>query len=78
MIKPITIGKHLRKGIFALRDVRQGGFNACIVKLNKDIDSGDNYDLSDMESIETILHFGDRESIQITVDILNKILKDWK
>ena len=78
MIKPVVIGKYMRKGIFALRDIRQGGFNVAIVRLNKDYDSGDNYDLSDMESIETVLHFGDRESVKITVDILNKILKDWK
>ena len=78
MIKPVVIGKYMRKGIFALRDVKQGGFNVAIVKLNKDVDSGGNYDLSDLDSIETILHFGDRESVQITVDILNKILKDWK
>lgn len=35
MIKPVVIGQYMRKGIFALRDVKQGGFNVAIVRLIK-------------------------------------------
>lgn len=75
---PIQIGKNLRKGLFAFRDIKLGGFNVCIVWLKKEYQSGEEYDISEIEEINAILHFCDKESVERTIEVLNRILKDWE
>lgn len=76
MIEPIVIGKG--KGIVAMRNIRQGGMDVAIVKLNKNYRAGIGIDIMDIEGFDTILHFPDRESYELTLDVLGKALKQWK
>lgn len=74
MIEPITIGKG--KGIVAMRNIRQGGIDVAIVKLNKKHRT--EIDIMDIDGFDVILHFPDRESYELTLDVLGKALKQWK
>ena len=76
MIEPITIGKG--KGIVAMRNIRQGGLDVAIVKLNKKYRTGSEIGIMDIEGFDVILHFPDRESYELTLDVLGKALKQWK
>lgn len=77
---PIIIGKNKRKGIFAFRNRMFGGngFDLAIVRLSRFYKAGEPFDLNDMEGSEIILHFCDRDSLQLTADIINRALKDWR
>jgi hypothetical protein len=69
------VGKNLRKGIFAFRDMKMGGYNLCIVWLKRDYASGEKYALEDIDKIDGCLHFCDRESVENTIKVLKWILK---
>lgn len=73
---PIMIGQNLRKGVLALRG-RIGGFDLYIVWLKKDYEHGANYDLSDIEKVDAVLHFCDKKSVETTIDALKNILRMW-
>lgn len=74
MIEPIVIGKG--KGIVAMRNIRQGGMDVAIVRLNKKYRT--EIDIMNIEGFDVILHFPDRESYELTLDVLGKALKQWK
>lgn len=76
MIEPIVIGKG--KGIVAMRNIRQGGMDVAIVRLNKKHHTGSEIDIMDIEGFDVILHFPDRDSYELTLDVLGKALKQWK
>ena len=71
---PIMIGKRLRKGIFAFRDVKKGGYNLCVVWLKKEYESGEEYDMADIDKFDAVLHFCDKESIEQTIKVLQWML----
>lgn len=76
---PIIIGHEYRKGIFGFRNRMLGGsgYDLAIVRLNKEYESGAPFDLADMEGAECILHFCDRASLQLTADVINRVLRNW-
>lgn len=74
---PIVLGHQFRKGILALRHGEKG-FRFLICRLKKEYQTGEEFDLGDIESIEKELWFSDRETLETTVKIMNKVLKDWK
>lgn len=73
---PIMVGHNLRKGLLALRN-KTSGFDLFIVWLKKDYEHGAEYDLSDIEKVDAVLHFCDRESVETTIDTLKSILRMW-
>ena len=75
---PIVIGKNMRKGILAFRDAEHNCFNVLIVWLKKDYQSGSAYSMKDVDGVNAVLRFCDRESVKLTIDTLNLILKNWK
>lgn len=74
---PIILGHKYRKGILALRN-GEHGFRFMFCRLNKECQTGEEFDLDDIENIETEIWFVDRKSLEITVSVMNKVLKDWK
>ena len=76
---PIIIGKGRRKGLFGFSSRIFGGdgYDLAIVRLSRDYQSGEPIDLSDMDGAEVILHFCDRDSLQLTADTINRILRNW-
>ena len=73
---PIIIGKHLKKGILAHRDEK--GCDMVVVWLSQEYESGRPFDLGDIRGVNAVMHFCDRSSLQITIDVLNRMLKNWK
>lgn len=72
---PIIIRKDSRKGIFAWLDKdRRAVVN--IVWLNKKVPHGQEYQLEDIEKLDATLWFCDRESIDLTISILEKLRKE--
>ncbi len=69
---PIIIGKGHRKGIFGYVDK---GCRAVvnIVWLKKDIDHGKDFELEDIDKLNATLWFCDRESVDQTITVLEKL-----
>lgn len=73
---PIIVSHNTRTGIITVP--HRGGVDMVIVGLNKEIPTGETYDMEAIEWIKTVLHFGDVSALQVTVDCLQKELKRWK
>ena len=50
----------------ALNDIKNGGYNIAVVQLKSN---------DEVDSIETVLHFNDRESLARTVNVMRTLLK---
>ena len=74
---PVMIGHKLNKGIMTIRS-KHGGFDALIVWLNRECESGETFELSDIRRIDEVLHFCDRESVEQTIRALKWIMEQWK
>ena len=72
---PIVFAKDNRKGIMGWLDKGRRAV-VMIVWLNKDIPHGQEFQFSDIEKSEATLWFCDRESIDQTIAILEKLKKD--
>ena len=55
----------------------RGGVDLFIVWLNRDIESGGRFAGEDVENVNAVLHFCDKESVKRTVDVLTDILMKW-
>ena len=75
---PIMLGKNLRKGVMAYRNMHMGGFDLTVLWLKQDYKTGQKFEFEDIEGLEAVLHFSDRESIEETINVLKWILKQWK
>ena len=75
---PIILSHNTSTGIAVFPNRKMGGRDLVIVGLNKDIPSGQSFEMEDIDWIKAILHFSDAESLGITIDILIKALKSWK
>lgn len=73
---PIIVGSNLRKGIMCMR-VR-GGYDMWIVWLKRDFQTGERFELSDIDKVQSIIHFTDREAVQNTIDALASMIKPKK
>ena len=71
---PIILGHQYRKGILALR-CKDGGFHFLICRLEKEYKTGEEFDLGDVKSIEKEIWFSDRETLETTVKVIQKVLK---
>jgi len=78
---PIMIGKNLKKGILAgpsMGHPFKAGADLYILWLNKRIPSGQSYTDEDIEGVNAMIHFCDRESVKRTIDVLTEVLLKWK
>ena len=78
---PIMIGKNLKKGILAgpsMGHPFKTGADLYIIRLNKRIPSGQSFTDEDIEGVNAMIHFCDRESVKRTIDVLTEVLLKWK
>ena len=76
---PIILGPGLRKGICAGPSRYFGkGADLYIVRLNKDLRTGDKIYVEDLDNVEAVIHFTDRKSVKETIDVLTEVLLKWK
>ena len=74
---PIVLGHRFKKGMLAFRNGK-GGFSFLICRLKKEYQKGDEFEFKDIESVEKEIWFTDRDSLEMTVGLMNKVLKDWR
>lgn len=76
---PIIIGKNMKKGIVAGPSRNFGkGADLYIVWLKNQQISGSAFDADDVQGVNAVLHFCDRESLKRTIDVLTEVLLKWK
>lgn len=75
---PIIIAKDLNKGIIGMRNIKLGGFDVAIVWLKKKYETGTEFDIKDIDKFDAVFHFADKESLDVTIGILEKIKRDWR
>lgn len=76
---PIILGGGvLRKGIVAWKIPNQDAWELAIVWLKKEFPHGERFEIDDIEKVQTVLHFCDRESVEIMANALNHIMEDWQ
>ena len=76
---PIMLGPDHRKGIAAGPSQFFGkGADLFVIRLNKDLRTGDTFYPEDIENVETVIHFCDKRSVKLTVDVLTEVLLKWK
>ena len=76
---PVIIGKGMQKGICAGRSqMMKGGVDLFIVWLKKKFESGERFDAEDVDKINAVLHFCDKESVKRTIDVLTEVLMKWE
>lgn len=73
---PIIIGHSTRTGIMVFP--KRGGRDMVIVGLNKEIPTGQQFDMDDIDWIKAVLHFSDVDAMQVTVDALTKEMERWR
>jgi hypothetical protein len=56
----------------------RGGVDLFIVWLNRDIESGGRFTGQDIDRVNVILHFCDKESVKRTIDVLTNVLLKWE
>ena len=72
---PIIIGHSTRTGIMVFP--KRGGRDMVIVGLNKEIPTGQQFEMEDIDWIKAVLHFSDVDDMQVTVDALTKEMERW-
>ena len=76
---PIILGGgNLRKGLMAVPGKGEKDFDLYIVWLKKEFPHGARFGIDDIESVQQVIHFTDRKTLERTVWMLTNILKDWK
>lgn len=76
---PIILGGgNLKKGLMAVPGKGGKGFDLYIVWLKKEFPHGARFGIDDIESVQQVIHFTDRKTLERTVWMLTNILKDWK
>ena len=73
---PIIIGHSTRTGIMVFP--KRGGRDMVIVGLNKEIPTGQQFEMEDIDRIKAVLHFSNVDAMQVTVDALTKEMERWR
>lgn len=75
---PVIIGKGLQKGICAgPSQLMSDGFDLFIVWLKRPFKSGARFTGEDIDRVNIVLHFCDKESVKRTIDVLTEVLVKW-
>jgi hypothetical protein len=75
---PIILGGgNLKKGLMAVPGSVKG-FDLYIVWLKREFPAGEQFGIEDIQSVQQVIHFTDRKTLERTVWMLTCVLKDWK
>ena len=76
---PIILGPGFRKGILAGKPQQfKKGADLYILRLNKDLRTGDKIYKDDIEGVEVMIHFTDKRSVKETIDVLTAALMEME
>lgn len=75
---PIILGGgNLKKGLMAVPGSVKG-FDLYIVWLKREFPAGERFGIEDIQSVQQVIHFTDRKTLERTVLMLTCVLNDWK
>ena len=75
---PIILGGgNLKKGLIAVPGSEKG-FDLYIVWLKREFPAGERFGIEDIQSVQQVIHFTDRKTLERTVWMLTCVLNDWK
>lgn len=75
---PIILGGgDLKKGLMAVPGSVKG-FDLYIVWLKREFPAGERFGIEDIQSVQQVIHFTDRKTLERTVWMLTCVLNDWK
>ena len=75
---PIILGGgNLKKGLMAGPGSVKG-FDMYIVWLKREFPAGERFGIEDIQSVQQVIHFADRKTLERTVWMLTCVLNDWK
>ena len=75
---PIILGGgNLKKGLMAVPGSVKG-FDLYIVWLKREFPAGERFGIKDIQSVQQVIHFTDRKTLERTVWMLTCVLNDWK
>ena len=75
---PIILGGgNLKKGLMAVPGSGKG-FDLYIVWLKREFPAGERFEIEDIQSVQQVIHFTDRKTLERTVWMLTCVLNDWK
>ena len=75
---PIILGGgNLKKGLMAVPGSVKG-FDLYIVWLKREFPAGERFWIEDIQSVQQVIHFTDRKTLERTVWMLTCVLNDWK
>lgn len=75
---PIILGGgNLKKGLMAVPGSVKG-FDLYIVWLKREFPAGERFGIEDIQSVQQVIHFTDRKTLERTVWMLTCVLNDWK
>ena len=74
---PVMIGSGFRKGYIVARNKSLTGFDMWIVWLKKDFQTGESFELNDVEKVDSVLHFCDKKSVRQIIGGLETMLEMW-
>ena len=71
---PIMIGKGMRKGLVAGPSQFGGAADLYVVWLNKDLQPGSIFCAEDIDKVNAVITFSDKQSVKETIDVLTTVL----
>ena len=76
---PIVLGHRFKKGLLAICS-KSGRRELWIARLkeDKEYESGEQYKTEDIKSLESIMWFEDKESVEQMIRMLQWLLSTWK
>lgn len=75
---PIILSHETRTALMIFPNRKMGGRDLLIIGLNKEVPSGQEFEVEDIEWIKAVLHFSDVQAMEITAKALTKVAKEWR
>ena len=75
---PVILSHNTQTGVMVFPNRKMCGKDMVIVGLNKEIESGKEFEMQDIKWVKAVLHFGDVPAMETTVEVLAKALEAWK
>ena len=75
---PVILSHETKTGIIIFPNRKMGGRDMVIVWLNKEVKSGESFDLDDIGKVKALLHFSDPRAMRITAEALLKACEKWE
>lgn len=75
---PTLIGQGLHKGLMYMKSEKMSGYDLVVVWLNSEHKIRETFEPKEIDKIDCELHFCDKESLRVTIEVLNKMLEEWE